>query len=40
MKFWTNLKPVTRITAIVCVTIIIVALIYTGQLQMVIDLFK
>lgn len=31
-QMWKNMKPVTRVSIIVCVTAIVMALIFTGQL--------
>lgn len=39
-NFFMNLKPVTKITIVVCATAIIIALIMTGQLDTVLDFFK
>jgi len=39
-NFWSNLKPITRVVIIICSTAIVMALIFTGQLNVVLDLFK
>lgn len=35
-----NMKPVTKIVTIVCVAAIVIALIVTGQLNVVLEFFK
>ena len=37
MKFWKEMKTVTRMTIIICGTLLIGGLIYTGQLSVLFD---
>jgi len=40
IQLFKNMKPVTRIVTIICIAAIIMALIFTGQIDTVLEILK
>ena len=40
IELFKNMKPITKISIVVCLTAIVMALIFTGQIETVLEFFK